>query len=178
MDRFKKLFLVLPLLLLIAGSAHAATNYWFSPLTAVAVGPSGSPSILTVSPASSPSTALRVTAGDIVMEDDFQWVLLGLTIPSGASGRIKDVEICYQVITSSRGDTYISQVRLTKMTTSDKADVIRDDETNLTETDPTCYKSVVNKKKVKGTITLALKMVFGSTEDAILIGGIRLRVSK
>jgi len=178
MHGFKRLLLVFALLFLIAGSAHAAADYWFSPLTAVAVGPAGPPSVLSVSPlVPGPSTAIMVTSDQIVEENDFQWVLLGLTLPSGASGKIKYVKICYQVETSSSG-TYISQVRLTKMTTPDVAIVIHDDPTDLTETVPTCYESSVKKKKVSGTITLALKMVFASTDDVIRIGGVKLRVSK
>jgi len=179
MDNFKKLILVFFLLVFIAGNAEAATNYWFSPLTAIAVGPDGPPSLLSVSPqAPGPSEAIMVTAGVEVEDDDFQWILIGLTIPSGASGKIRHVQICYQVDAAEAGRTYISQVRLTKMTTPDVAVVIHDDETDLADTSPTCYKSQTKIKKVQGTITLRLKMVFGDPSDAILIGGIQLRVSK
>jgi hypothetical protein len=142
--------------------------WWYSPLAAVAVGPAGPPSMLAVSPHSSPSTALKVTATSPVKENDFQWVLLGLTVPSVV---IKGVKVCYAITTES--ETYISQVRLTQMTTPDSALVVHDDGTNLTSTSPTCYTSST-KVEVKGTITLALKMVFGSTSDVILIGGIAL----
>jgi len=179
MDNFKKLILVFSLLVFIAGNAEAATNYWFSPLPAIAVGPDGPPSVLSVSPqAPGPSEAIMVTASKEVEDDDFQWILIGLTIPSGASGKIRNVQIFYQVDTPVSGRTYISQVRLTKMTTPDVAVVIHDDGTKLTATTPTCYKSQTRIKKVQGTITLRLKMVFGDISDAILIGGIQLRVSK
>jgi hypothetical protein len=124
--------------------------------------------MLVVSPHSSPSTALKVTATEPVKEEDFQWVLLGLTVPSVV---IKGVHVCYAIQTES--ETYISQVRLTQMTTPDKALVVHDDGTNLTSTSPTCYTSEA-EVKVEGTITLALKMVFGSESDVILIGGIAL----
>jgi hypothetical protein len=142
--------------------------WWYSPLTAVAVGPAGPPSMLAVSPHSGPSTALKVTATSVVEENDFQWVLLGLTVPSVV---ISGVKVCYAIEAESK--TYISQVRLTQMTTPDSALVLHDDGTNLTSTSPTCYTSWT-KVEFNGTITLALKMVFGSTSDAILIGGIAL----
>lgn len=166
MSRLKTLSLLFALVFIVG----CAGNYWYSPLTAIPVGPAGPPSMLSVSPHPSPSTALKVTASSQVKEEDFQWVLVGLTVPSVS---VKGVEICYKVETASPGSTYISQVRLTKMTTPDVALVIHDDPTNLTATSPTCYTSATNLK-VDGTITLALKMVFGSTSDLIRIGGIEL----
>ena len=89
--------------------------------------------------------------------------------PTTAIG--EGVQVCYAIKTES--ETYISRVRLTQMTTPDSALVVHDDGTNLTSTSPTCYTSPA-KVEVEGTITLALKMVFGSTSDVILIGGIAL----
>jgi hypothetical protein len=145
-------------------------SYWYSPLGAVAVGPAGPPSMLVVGPHSGPSTALRVTAVDAVRESDFQWVILGLAVPAVT---IVGVQLCYKVETASPGSTYVSQIRLSQMTTPDSALVVHDDGTNLTATSPTCYTSKANVK-VAGTITLALKMVFGNTADLIRIGGIEL----
>ena len=142
----------------------------FSPLTAVAVGTAGPPSLLSVSPHSSPSTAIAVTAGGVVKELDFQWVLLGLTVPGGT--RIRGVVVCYQIVGGK--STYVSQVRLSEMTTPDTALVVHDDPTNLTSTVPVCYRSKVTGVTVNGTITLELKMVFGSKKDKILVGGIAL----
>ena len=142
----------------------------FSPLTAVAVGPAGPPSKLSVSPYSSPSTAIVVTAGGAVKESDFQWVLLGLTVASGT--KVKGVVVCYQVLGGE--STYISQVRLTEMTTPNTAIVKHDDPTNLTSTAPVCYKSKVTGFTVNGTNTLGLKIVIGKKSDKILIGGIAL----
>jgi len=105
-------------------------------------------------------------------------MLIGLALPSGASGKIKQLVICYQVETDIPDRTYISEVRLTQMTTPDQAQVIYDDDTDLTSVTPTCYTAKTNIKKTNGTITLGLRMVFGSTEDFIQIGGIKLRVSK
>lgn len=142
----------------------------FSPLTAVAVGPAGPPSKLSVAPHSGPSTAVAVTATGVVTESDFQWVLLGLTVPSGT--QVKGVVVCYQVLGGK--STYISQVRLAQMTTPDVALVVHDDPTNLTSTAPVCYKSPASGFTVKGTITLELKMVIGEKKDKILVGGIAL----
>lgn len=142
----------------------------FSPLTAVAVGPSGPPSKLSIGPHSGPSTAVAVTASSVVTESDSQWVLLGLPVPSGT--KVKGVVVCYQVIGAK--STYISQVRLTQMTTPNSALVKHDDPTNLTSTAPVCYKSTASVFTVNGTITLALKVVIGKKGDKILVGGIAL----
>jgi hypothetical protein len=144
----------------------------FSPLTAVAVGPAGPPSKLAVSPHSGPSTAIAVTASSVVGESDFQWVQLGLTVPGGL--KIKGVVVCYQIIGSREG-TYISQTRLTEMTTPNVAVVRHDDPTNLTSPAPVCYQSKVSPVfAVNGTITLELKMVIAKATDKILVGGISL----
>jgi hypothetical protein len=174
MGKLRGLLLVFALMFSIAGYAEAAANYWFSPLGAVPDG--DSLDLLLVEPA--PSAAIRVSSGGEVIEADSQWILLGLTLPSGASGKIGEVEICYQVEAAVPDRTYISQIRLTQMTTPDEVKVIYDDDTDLTATSSPCYKSRTRIKKVNGTVTLALKMVFGSPDDAIQIGGIRLRVSK
>ncbi len=144
----------------------------FSPLTAIAVGPAGPPSKLTVKPFSSPSTAIVVTATGAVKETDFQWVILGLTVPDGL--KITGVVVCYQIVGAPKG-TYISQTRLTQMTVPNTALVVHDDPTNLTSTAPVCYKSPVKGAiTVGGTITLELKMVIGRESDQILVGGISL----
>jgi hypothetical protein len=143
----------------------------FSPLTAIPVGPSGPPSQLKVAPHSSPSTAIAVTSSTVVSETDFQWVLLGLTVPYRT--RIRAVVVCYQILGSA--SSFISQVRLTEMTTPNTALVKHDDPTNLTSTSPVCYRSKASGVSVRGTITLALKMVIGDPGDKILVGGISLQ---
>jgi hypothetical protein len=108
----------------------------------------------------------------VVGESDFQWVLLGLTVPGGL--KIKAVVVCYQIIGSRKG-TYISQTRLTEMTTPNTALVVHDDPTNLLSPSPVCYNSVVKGSiTVKGTITLELKVVIARKSDKILVGGISL----
>jgi hypothetical protein len=147
-------------------------SFHYSPLTATAVGPAGPPSKLSVIAYSDPSTALQVTAGSVVSESDFQWIQLGLSVPDEIT--IREVVVCYQVITAQPNSTYISQTRLTEMTTPNVATVRHDDPTNLTSTAPLCYTSKASPFTVHGTITLELKMVFGSTSDKILIGGLTL----
>lgn len=142
---------------------------FFSPLTAVAVGPAGPPSLLTASIHSSPSTAIAISSNVGAKETDFQWLLIGLAVPSGT--KIKGVEVCYQVLGGKR--TYISQVRLTEMTTPNVATVRHDDTTNLTSTAPVCYQSKANSFVVAGTITLGLKIVLAKSEK-ILLGAVGL----
>jgi len=142
----------------------------FSPLTAQAVGPAGPPSMVTVGPHSGPSTAVVIKSGGVVKETDFQWIQIGLTVPGGL--KVKAVVVCYQVI--GRGRTYISQTRLTEMTTPNVALVVHDDPTNLTSKVPVCYTSKVSGFIVKGTITLMLKVVFAGKADKILVGGLAL----
>jgi hypothetical protein len=119
---------------------------------------------------SGPPTAIAISASAPVTESDFQWLMLGLVVPSGAI--VKGVAVSYQVIGGK--STYISQVRLTEMTTPDSALVKHDDPTNLGSTTPTCYKSKVSGFSVGGAITLALKIVIGRKGDKILVGGIAL----
>jgi len=169
-NKFKILILVL-VLFFIVGYAQAE-NIWFSPLTAIAEDPTGARSqVLEVT---SYGDALEVTAAGPVAESDFKWLVLGLTTQSNKV--IKGVQVCYEIITDSPGSTYISQVRLSTMTTPDSSTVIHDDATNLTSTSPTCYISNTLKPrpKVGGTTTLNLKMVFGKAGDKIRIGGVKL----
>ena len=152
------------------GPSGPVINFWYSPLASIAVGPAGPPSKVTVGPHCCPSTALKITSNQIVADNDLQWVEFLLAVPDAT---IKGVKIHYQVKTGSPGSTYISQVRLTRMTTPDKALVIHDDPTNLTSTTITSYTSAANSK-VEGTITLELRIVIGNPGDSILLGGIML----
>ena len=171
MNKIKVLILVFALFF-ITGYAHAE-SIWFSPLTAIPEDPTGARSL--VLGVTTYGDALAVTATEQITELDSKWVVLGLTTQDKKA--IKGVQVCYQVVTASPGSTYISQVRLTTMTTPDISHVINDDGTDLTSTSPTCYISYTPKKgkpKVGGTTSLSLKMVFGSASDVILIGGVQL----
>jgi len=169
-NKIKALILVFTLFF-ITGYAQAE-SIWFSPLTAIPEDPTGGRSlVLGVAPY---GDASEVTATGPVEESDNKWLVLGLT--TQANKAIKGVQICYEVTTDSPGSTYISQVRLTTMTTPDFSTVIHDDPTNLTSTTATCFTSNTAKRKPKvgGTTTLSLKMVFGSASDKITIGGVKL----
>ncbi len=148
----------------------------YSPLTGIGGGPSGPASAkIRTEPYCCPSTALLVEADQPVGEGDFQWVELGLTVPTSKEFQtIRAVEVCYELRSASRGGTYISQTRLTDMTRPDGAHVKTDDPTDRKNPGPTCY-VVRSGFKPEGTVTLALKVVFASTRDEIRIGMVRLR---
>ena len=170
MNKIKALIMIFTLFF-IAGYAQAE-SIWFSPLTAIPEDPTGGRSlVLGVEPY---GDAIEISATEPVAEGDNKWVVLGLT--TQANKAIKGVQVCYEIITASPGSTYISQVRLSTMTTPDFSTVIHDDGTNLTSTAATCYTSntAKNKPKVGGTTTLSLKMVFGNASDKITIGGVKL----
>ena len=166
-------------------AARAVTGITYSPLTAIATGPAGpDTATIEVGPDCCPSTAMAVTAKGSVTEDDFQWVELGLTVPRGTAistsetARLSVVgaQICYDIDTAQPGSTYISQTRLTDMTTSEVAFVMMDDGTDQVGPGPTCYTGVPEEEFTpKGTTTLALKVVIGSPEDKIRIGQVELR---
>jgi hypothetical protein len=168
MSKLKVLFLVLSLLLLVV-SAQAAT--WYSPLTAVAVGPTGPATLISVAP-DSPPEAIVVTATSTVIAGDEQWVQIGL--PAGGQKVMKAVEICYDVNSVNPGSTYIDTVRLTRMTTPDSPVVLFESVTPLMSTDPVCERLGMSPRKIGGAITISLKVVFGDLADSIKIGGIKL----
>jgi hypothetical protein len=155
------------------GVCFSETTY-HSPLAAVAVGPDGpSSSLLTVEAYGDSSPALVITAPGPVAEEDDQWVLIPLTVKKV---KIHEVRVCYKVEALTAEPTFISEIQLTRMNQPDDADDVHRDETDLESTEETCYKSRARPSfKATGTITLALKVVFGSPGDEIRIGGIRLR---
>jgi hypothetical protein len=161
------LIVALGFVLLWTGQSLAEFIY-ASPLPAVVE----SNSVLSVEPDCCPSTSLEVTASEVVAEGDFEWVIIPLTV---LDEDFRQVRICYEVDTPSPGRTYISQVRLTRMNFPDSALVLHDDPANLVSDAPTCYNSRISPLfEANGTITLGLKMVFGSASDRIKIGAIRL----
>jgi hypothetical protein len=86
---------------------------------------------------------------------------------------VRGVRVCYQVFGGRKFPNYISQVRLSQMTTPNVALVKHDDPTNLASRVPVCYVSRARGFSVRGTITLELKMVFRS-DGKILVGEIAL----
>jgi hypothetical protein len=87
--------------------------------------------------------------------------------------KITGVEVCYQINSAARGSTFISQTRLSEMTTPNQATVVLDDATDRTDPGPVCY-SVATSVSPIGSIALNLRVIFGSTEDEIVLGGVRI----
>jgi hypothetical protein len=155
-----------------AGTAGVPVKERHSPIGATANGPSGPATAkFTVGPYCCPSTAIVLTPTAVSTENDFQWLDLGL--PSD-NKTITSVEVCYTVSPpAAAGRTYISQTRLTEMTTPNSATVRLDDGTNRTSTTPNCYTVPANVAPT-GSVAIELKVVFGSTGDRINVGMIAL----
>lgn len=157
-------FFALVIFFILAQITVKAQNIiWFSPLTFS----TGNPNIMILP--GNPSTSIVVitkTAGDQ------QWIDLGLNIPSNQ--KIDSVLVYYQISDSL---SYITRVRLTRMTTPDAAYIIHDDGTDLTSTVPTYYSSYVGGQSVNGAITLSLRLNYSDTHDFIIIGAIAIVVS-
>ncbi len=112
--------------------------------------------------AAHPATEITATA-----PGDLKWVSLALRLPPFTE--IKAVRVCYQV---SNPRSFISQVRLTEMTTPERALVRHDDATDLTNVAPTCYVSEVANLRAEGAITLALRLNFANRSDKIILGAV------
>ena len=155
------------------------TAMTYSPITATANGPSGPVTAkIEVQPHCCPSTALLVTAKSPALESDYQWVKLGLSVPSGpAASKVTGIEVCYEIETSQPGSTYISQTRITEMTTPDRAVVRLDEPTNRTDVGPKCYLTPTSIV-ANGSLSLNLKVVFGNANDKIMLGGMKLLFGK
>jgi hypothetical protein len=155
-------------LLLCGFSGRGPGILFVSPMSAIGVGPNGLPSKkITVAPYCCPSDAIEVTAAGPVGENDLQWVNIPLELPAG---RIRGVRVCY----STKNKAYISQTRLSAMTTPDKALVVLDDPANQASPFPTCYNTVANVT-VNATITLSLKVVIPAG-GTITIGSIQIDI--
>ena len=174
-----KSIIVVVLMLMAADSATAQEmqSVVQSPLGGRAVGPSGPASaMISTQPYCCPSTALEVRSNEIVEEGDFQWVNFGFSLPIEKNMAISGIEVCYEILSDELGRTYISQTRLTDMTTPDTAHVKLDDGTDRKALGPQCY---VTKGSFTpdGAVTLHLKVVFGDTSDRIIIGSTRLLIT-
>lgn len=156
------------------GCAITTMNYSPRSATADAAGP-GVPVLITVDSYLRPNTAIVVRAKQPIGESDHvQWVQLDLPVPTGAAARrITGVEVCYQINTASPGATYITQTRLTEMTTPDQAPIRLDDATNRTDRGPACY-AVATSISPVGSIVLHIRVIFGNTKDEIVLGAARL----
>lgn len=104
-----------------------------------------------------------------VTPGDFKWISMGLPLLSSRS--IKEVSICYQL---TNPQNFISQIRLAQMTTPNQAVVQHDDGTDLTNTTPSCYTSIVGGFFPAGAVTLALRLNFQNTTDQIMLGAVSI----
>jgi hypothetical protein len=159
--------LLLPAITMGCSSIRTMT---YSPITATV-----SPTLhatIKVEQAVSPPQALLVTAREI---GRLEFVNVDLPLPQGtAAPQLTGVEVCYQIETSNPGSTYITQTRLTEMTTPNQAPILLDDPTDRTALGPTCYQVSNLSLSPRGSLVLGLGVMFGSTDDKILIGGITL----
>ena len=163
----KKLFILL--VLAISASFVTAQTQFFSPLSAVPVGPNGPASNkVKVSAYCCPSTALEISTNVPVGENDFQWI--NIPLDGLNAGMIGKLVVCYQI--QGAGGSYISQIRLTEMMAPNAAAVKVEDSTDLNSTVPTCFSTKAGYA-VNGTTTLALKVVM-RPGDKIIIGGITI----
>jgi hypothetical protein len=156
-------------------------NIWISPLVAYPMGPNGPKTtmvdagICDASVIACPPSALEITSTGVVAENDFQWVVFPLAVPDGAT--IKGVKLYYSTNAVNPSSTYISQTRLTQMTTPNSALVMMDDATNQVGPGPTFYESTTSYQ-VAGANSLNLKVVIGNPADSIVIGGIEIFIEK
>lgn len=150
--------------------AALAVKARYSPLGATANGPSGPATAkFTAGPHCCPSTATVLTPTVVSTESDFQWVVLGLPWDNGS---VVSVEVCYAISTVGNR-TYISQTRISDMTTPNSAVVRLDDGTDRFGPGPVCY-TVNGSFAPSGALSLGLKVVFGNTSDRITIGMVAL----
>jgi hypothetical protein len=152
-------------------SAATSVQTTYSPIGATANGPSGpATAAFVANPSCCPDTAVVLTPRRVVGDSDSQWMNLGLPW-NGA--RVTSVRVCYRINTTTPGTTYISQTRISDMTTPNSATVRLDDGTDRTSATGTCY-SVNANITPTGTLTLELKVVFSSGNDQISVGMVRL----
>ena len=175
MKNYKLVYIATCTLLLIGflGCEKKLTNqtWYFSPIPAIGIGPNGLPTKkIEVKPYCCPSDAIEITSVVGATDADLQWVNIPLSLPAG---KINSVTICYQVKGSN---SFISQVRLAKMTLPNSAGVIHDDGTDLKSTSPTCYTSKVGSAVIDGTVTLSLRIAVAANES-IQVGGISLDIT-
>ena len=141
--------------------AHGKVNIWFSPLTMTAEPRHG----LTVQPAQTPSTAIRITAAT----PGSYWVDLGFTMPDNVL--MSNLTVCYELDNTA---SFITQTRLGPMTTPDSAPIILDDGTDR-NAPLECYTvEMLAEPPVDGAITLSLQLTFTNVAHGIEIGGVAI----
>lgn len=101
-----------------------------------------------------------------------QWIYFPVVI--GSDWEANSVELCYEL---SDANSYISQIRVTEMTTPNAASVVRDDGTDLTNTGPSCVTSSVFSHMPDGVLTVSVRFFFEDAVDEIILGGLGLNVT-
>lgn len=148
--------------------------YWFSPLGLMHAPTSPSDvARVRIVPHGAPHTAVRLTAAVPITDPSLEWVQLPLPMPATL---VREIKLHYAVRSAVPGRTYLSQTRLTVMTTPTAAHVRHDDPTNLTSTTPTAYAKAC-EVAVDGALTLSLRVVIADPADQILLGAISLTTS-
>ncbi len=137
---------------------------WLSPTNFV----TGDPSLQISYPfVSHPGTLVTSTT-----IGDFKWISMALPLPPKV--KIEEVIICYQV---TNPQSFISQTRLTEMTTPNVALVRHDDATDLTSTSPVCYTSkVLNPFVPTAAVELSLRLNFQDTSQEIMLGAVGVTI--
>ncbi len=148
------------------GVCRAEYTIWYSPLTFTTIDP-----LLTIAPTSygSSAPAILVTTNGAA---EGRFMDLGLTLPNDVV--IEGVTICYAI---PNARNYISELRLTSMTTPGAVTFFHIDPTNLTQIGQVCYRSTVHGASVTGTTTLTVSMDFQDAHGSITIGAIEVHVS-
>lgn len=153
---------------------------WFHPMTAQAdrAGLNTPSTALVLRNDDTFGAGLILTAGTVVQDNDLEWVNLDLPLPvlnaGGEPWKIDSLEVCYDISTTTPDLTFISQVRLTEMTTPNSATIRYDDGTNLNSATPICYVRDVGDIAINGAYGLAFRIAIGNTNDRIRIGAIRV----
>jgi hypothetical protein len=159
--RLSKVAAVSALLLVSIALAADADTIWFSPTAYV----TGDPSLQISYPyVAHPATEVKCSS-----PGDLKWIYMDLPLPLGA--KIEAVNLCYQV---SNPRSFISQIRLTEMSTPNTAYVRHDDPTDLTSTRPACYVSKVASFVPKSAVMLQLRLNFQDSADKITLGGLSI----
>jgi len=101
---------------------------------------------------------------------DSSWIYL-TGLPLSSELLLSSVKVCYQVSSSA---SYISQIRVTRMTQVLSTLVIHDDASDLTSTTPTCFvSSFSGPEQTNGAMQLALRLNVADTSDSFLIGAVK-----
>jgi hypothetical protein len=158
-----RILLTLTLLMALVAISQAEYTIWVNPLPLTT-----SDESMIIETNYSGLGTVKVTT---TQAGDYQWVQLGLNLPSTVE--IQSVQLCYELMESS---SYISQIRIGKMTTPGTALVVYDDPTDLTDIGPTCITSYDTTPLVEATMTLGLRLNSATPGAWYLIGAIGIDV--